>query len=98
MKFYTLKIFKECLKLAQPSALVSKNLLKITNGSIIINSDLVLDYNRIKFISFGKSGGSMAEAFLKTIGTENISEGIIVLPKYATMPRIGSGWVEIIIF
>jgi glycerate 2-kinase len=96
MKFYTLKIFKECLKLAQPSALVSKNLLKITNGSIIINSDLVLDYNRIKFISFGKSGGSMAEAFLKTIGTENISEGIIVLPKYATMPRIGSDKIQII--
>ena len=38
----------------------------------------------------------MAEAFLKTIGTENISEGIIVLPKYATMPRIGSDKIQII--
>ena len=95
MKSYALDIFKESLKSAQPSALLNKSMSIIKNNNIRIGPDLIIDTNKIKFISFGKSGGSMTEAFLKIIGSENIDEGIIVLPEYSPKPNLDTAKVEV---
>jgi glycerate-2-kinase len=96
MKFYALDIFKESLKSAQPSALLNNSISIIDKNKIKIGLDLIIDTSKIKFISFGKSGGSMAEAFLEIIGYENIDEGIIVLPEYSPKPNIDNVKVKII--
>ena len=95
MKSIVLQIFNDALKFAQPSNLLSKS-LSLDNNKINILSDQIIEINKIKFISFGKAGGSMAKAFLDIVGYDNITEGIIVLPEYSPELNIHEPNIEIV--
>jgi len=93
---FTLNIFKKSLMAVQPSSFLNKTISIIENKKIRIGSDLILENKKIKFISFGKAGGSMAEAFLDIMGYNNIDEGIIVTPEDSKKPNINNPNVEVI--
>tara|TARA_Y100001970_G_scaffold51317_1_gene64940 strand:+ start:23254 stop:24549 length:1296 start_codon:yes stop_codon:yes gene_type:complete len=83
MKSKTLSIFKKSIISAHPSELFKKNFSILQKYKLkFVHNDEKKIY-KIKFISFGKSGGTMAEEFLKIIGIDNVEEGIIVLPDYS---------------
>lgn len=84
MKSITLKIFNESIKSVHPSELLKKSVNLLNNQKLIINNDIVVEHRKIKFISFGKSGGTMAESLINILGKENILEGIVVMPEQSS--------------
>lgn len=95
MESFVLDIFRKCLDSAHPLNLFEKKFSILKDDKIRISPGLIVNSKNIKFISFGKAGGTMAEALLNTIGLEKIAKGIIVLPEYSKEPNIDTKKIEI---
>lgn len=96
MNYQSHTIFKKSIQSAKPSILLRNHLSVTKQNKLKIGSDVIIDLNQIKFISFGKSGGSMAKAFINIIGYENINKGIVVLPEYSKDPNIDTEKIKTI--